>query len=244
MSNRTLGVSIVAVVLIALVVWLGLRVYHSSELKNTTESVPTNQSQPQTNTPTSMPNTAECVRSFDPAKLKTAVEIKNQFVTLEVQDYGTVRVQLYDKDAPKAVENFLKLTNAGFYDCLTFHRIAKGFVIQGGDDKGNGTGGITASGEVLVDELNPATPSYKAGYMKGVLAMANAGPDTSSSQFFIMLDDNTILPHDYTIFGKVVSGQEFVDKIGQVDITPRDPRFPTDGTPKIPIVITKATISK
>ena len=85
-------------------------------------------------------------------------------------------------------------------------------MIQGGDPKGDGTGG---PGYTFADELNPATASYQAGYKKGVVAMANAGPDTNGSQFFIMLVD-TPLPHAYTIFGAVVKGQEIVDAIGSV----------------------------
>ncbi len=118
--------------------------------------------------------------------------------------------------------------------------MAKGFVIQGGDPSGNGTGGQSAFGAPFADELNPNTDSYKAGYVKGVLAMANSGPNTNGSQFFIMLADNQ-LSHDYTIFGKVVSGQDVVDKIGQVDIIPQ--MGPTDGKPSTPVVMETLTIS-
>ena len=94
--------------------------------------------------------------------------------------------------------------------------------------------------EDFEDELDPNTPSAKEGYKHGVLAMANRGPNTNSSQFFIMLADNQ-LPHNYTIFGKVVSGLDVVDKIGAVPITPQ--MGPTDGTPKEKVVISKAVIS-
>lgn len=188
----------------------------------------------------------ECVRTYDSSKLTQAVDIKNKFVTLSVANYGDIKVQLFDQDAPKTVENFLKLTNAGFYNCLTFHRIAKGFVIQGGDPNGDGTGGVSAFGKEFADELNPNTPSYKAGYVKGVLAMANRGPNTNSSQFFILIGDATqILPHQYTIFGKVVAGESVTDAIGNADIIPNYAMNPqgTDGTPKTKIVITQAIIS-
>jgi len=185
---------------------------------------------------------AACQRDFDVNKLQTAkVDIKNRQVELDVKGFGKVTVELYDKDAPKTVENFLRLVNSGYYDCVTFHRVAKGFVIQGGDPTGTGSGGDSAFGGPFADELNPDTPSYKAGYVKGVLAMANAGPNTNTSQFFIMLGD-VPLPHDYTIFGKVVAGQDVVDRIGQVDITPQ--MGPNDGKPKAPVVIESAKIVK
>ena len=181
-----------------------------------------------------------CTRTFDENKLRTAkVDIANRFVVLNVKGYGAIKIQFYDKDAPKTVENFLRLVNSGFYDCLTFHRIAKGFVIQSGDPTGTGSGGQSAFGGAFSDELNANTPSYKAGYLKGVVAMANSGPNTNGSQFFIMLGDAQ-LPHNYTIFGKVVDGQAAVDKIGQVDITPQ--LGPTDGAPKTKVVIEKASI--
>jgi cyclophilin family peptidyl-prolyl cis-trans isomerase len=106
----------------------------------------------------------------------------------------------------------------GFYNRLTFHRVIKGFMIQGGDPNGTGTGG---PGYQFADELNPNTASYKAGYKKGVVAMANAGPNTNGSQFFIMTADYP-LPNLYTIFGKVVSGQDVVDTIANVKTGPND----------------------
>ncbi|OGF62725.1 peptidylprolyl isomerase [Candidatus Giovannonibacteria bacterium RIFCSPHIGHO2_01_FULL_45_33] len=123
---------------------------------------------------------------------------------------GDISFETYNADAPKAVENFIALVKKGFYNGVIFHRVIKGFMIQGGDPTGTGRGG---PGYTFADELNPATVSYKAGYKKGVVAMANSGPNTNGSQFFIMLADYP-LPNDYTIFGKVVSGQDVVDKIG------------------------------
>lgn len=186
-------------------------------------------------------STAGCVRNVDENVLKTAkVETKNQFVTMDVKGFGSIKVQLYDQDAPKTVENFLRLTNAGYYNCITFHRVAKGFVIQGGDPTGTGSGGDSAFGGEFADELNPSALSYKTGYKKGVLAMANRGPNTNTSQFFIMLGD-VELPKNYTIFGKVTVGLDVVDKIGAVEIIPQ--MGATDGKPVEPIVIEKATIS-
>lgn len=125
---------------------------------------------------------------------------------------GEIKFETFDADAPKTVKNFLTLAGKGFYNGLTFHRVVKGFVIQGGDPNGDGTGG---PGYTFEDELNPASDSYRDGYRRGVVAMANAGPNTNGSQFFIMLQD-VPLPHNYTIFGKVVAGQEVVDAIGAV----------------------------
>lgn len=184
----------------------------------------------------------QCQRDFSQDKLTNSkVDIKNRQVEIEVKDFGKITVALYDQDAPKTVENFLRLVNAGYYDCVTFHRVAKGFVIQGGDPTGTGSGGDSSFGGKFADELNASTPSYKAGYQKGVLAMANAGPNTNTSQFFIMLD-KVDLPHAYTIFGKVIAGQDVVDKIGQVDITPV--MGPTDGSPKTPVVMESVKIIK
>ncbi len=136
---------------------------------------------------------------------------KTHMITLQT-NYGTIVFETYDADAPKTVANFVTLAGKGFYNGLTFHRVIPGFMIQGGDPKGDGTGG---PGYTFADELNPATPSYKAGYKKGVVAMANAGPNTNGSQFFIMTADYP-LKNDYTIFGKVVSGQDVVDTIANV----------------------------
>ena len=139
------------------------------------------------------------------------VGIKTHMITIKT-NFGDIQLETYDADAPKTVANFIALANKGFYDNLIFHRVIKEFMIQGGDPTGNGTGG---PGYQFEDELNPQTESYKDGYVKGVVAMANAGPNTNGSQFFIMLE-NYPLPNNYTIFGKVVNGQEVVDKIGDV----------------------------
>ena len=143
---------------------------------------------------------------------------------------GEIQFETYPADAPETVANFIKLANEGYYDGLIFHRVIDGFMIQGGDpncspelSKRPATGpcGTGGPGYQFKDELNPETTSYQAGYQKGVVAMANAGPNTNGSQFFVMLAD-TPLPHDYTIFGKVIKGQEVVDKIGQVKVGQND----------------------
>ncbi len=152
-------------------------------------------------------------------------------VTIET-NYGTIIFETYDADAPNTVQNFITLAGKGFYDGLTFHRVISGFMIQGGDPKGDGTGG---PGYTFADELNPATPSYQAGYKQGVVAMANSGPNTNGSQFFIMAADYS-LPSNYTIFGKVISGQDVVDKI---DVVKTDP---LNNKPLTPVVMKKVTV--
>src|SRR5260221_2719379 len=126
---------------------------------------------------------------------------------------GPIAIQLYPQDAPKTVTNFATLAKLGYYNGLTFHRVVPGFVIQGGDPNGNGTGGYSIYGPTFGDELNASASSYKAGYLEGVVAMANSGPNTNGSQFFIMLADNPSLPKAYTIFGKVTQGMDVVKKI-------------------------------
>ena len=146
---------------------------------------------------------------------------------------GDIQFETFDADASKTVSNFITLAEKGFYNNLTFHRVVKNFVIQGGDPNGDGTGG---PGYTFEDELNSNTESYKIGYKKGVVAMANAGPNTNGSQFFIMLAD-VPLPHNYTIFGMVVKGQEVVDKIGQVQTEQND-------KPLNPVIMTSVIVSK
>lgn len=137
--------------------------------------------------------------------------ITNHMITIET-NLGTIVFETYDKESPKTSENFVTLANKGFYDGIIFHRVIKGFMIQGGDPTGTGRGG---PGYQFADEIDPNSTLYKTGYKKGIVAMANAGPNTNGSQFFIMTEDYP-LPPQYTIFGKVVSGQDVVDKIANV----------------------------
>lgn len=122
---------------------------------------------------------------------------------------GEITIELFADDAPKTVDNFVTLAKKGFYNGVIFHRVISGFMIQGGDPTGTGAGG---PGYKFADELNPATPSFKAGYLRGTVAMANSGPNTNGSQFFIMHKDYP-LPHSYSIFGKVTAGLEVIDAI-------------------------------
>lgn len=134
-------------------------------------------------------------------------EIENKKAVIET-DKGRIIIEL-SKDAPLASSNFIFLAKEKFYDGLTFHRREEGFVIQGGDPLGNGKGG---PGYAFADE--PVLGNYD----RGVVAMANAGPNTNGSQFFIMLTNHPELPKNYTIFGKIIKGMEIVDKITVGDV--------------------------
>jgi cyclophilin family peptidyl-prolyl cis-trans isomerase len=133
-------------------------------------------------------------------------------------NHGTIRFELLEEDAPKTTENFITLAERGYYDGIIFHRVIKGFMIQGGDPTGTGRGGESAWGGRFADEIDPASAVYQRGYKAGTVAMANAGPNTNGSQFFIMHLDYP-LPPNYTIFGRVIAGQEVVDAIAS---TPTD----------------------
>ena len=127
-------------------------------------------------------------------------------------DRGPIEIEFLESDSPQAVENFRLLAEHGYYNGLTFHRIVKGFMIQGGDPTGTGTGGESAWGESFPDNINQQSPLYQAGYRRGILAYANAGPNTSGSQFFIMHMDYELAPN-YVIFARVTSGMTAVDAI-------------------------------
>lgn len=170
----------------------------------------------------------------DQATSTVNTEVKNfkNLVTLETS-LGTIKFKTYDADAPKTVENYLTLAKKGFYDNLIFHRVIDKFMIQGGDPTGTGAGG---PGYQFADELNPETESYKQGYVAGTVAMANAGPNTNGSQFFIMVD-NVPLQHDYTIFGQVVEGQEVANAISKVKTDAND-------RPQEKVIIKKVTVEE
>jgi cyclophilin family peptidyl-prolyl cis-trans isomerase len=127
-------------------------------------------------------------------------------------DRGPIQIEFLAADAPKAVENFRLLAEHGYYDGLTLHRIVKGFMIQGGDPAGDGTGGESAWGGTFEDEINRDSALYRDGYKRGLIAMANAGPNTNGSQFFIMHQDYP-LPPNYVIFARVTSGMDVVDAL-------------------------------
>jgi len=134
-------------------------------------------------------------------------QLENKQIRIKT-DKGDIVFELLGKEGPKAASNFIYLTERGFYNGLTFHRVEPGFVIQGGDPAGNGTGG---PGYKFEDD------TVNLSYKEGIVAMANAGPNTNGSQFFIMLAENP-LPPNYSIFGRVTSGMDVVKKIAIGDV--------------------------
>jgi cyclophilin family peptidyl-prolyl cis-trans isomerase len=154
-------------------------------------------------------------------------------------DKGAIEIEFLEADSPQAVENFRLLSEHGYYDGLTFHRIVKGFMIQGGDPDGTGTGGESAWGGSFPDNINAQSALYQNGYRRGVLAYANSGPNTNGSQFFIMHMDFD-LPPSYVIFARVTSGMTTVDAIADVRTSLGD-----DGAmskPVEPLRIKKVTV--
>jgi cyclophilin family peptidyl-prolyl cis-trans isomerase len=186
---------------------------------------------------------AGCKRSDEkPAAPAPAAATGPMFAVLDT-DKGPIEFELLTRDAPKAAENFRLLAERGYYNGLTFHRIVKGFMIQGGDPRGDGSGGESAWGGMFNDEINRTNELYQrgAGYKRGIVAMANRGPNTNSSQFFILHQDHP-LPPLYTIFGRVTKGQEVVDALAELP-TERG----GDGgmsKPKQPPVMRRVTIRK
>jgi len=129
-------------------------------------------------------------------------------------NHGSIELELFDEDAPKTVQNFVKLARDGFYDGVIFHRVIQDFMIQGGDPTGTGSGG---PGYQFEDEFNDNK------VVRGALAMANAGPNTNGSQFFIVTADACPwLDGKHTVFGQVTSGMDVVDAIENVDTGPGD----------------------
>ena len=138
---------------------------------------------------------------------------KKTGIVINVKDYGTIEADLYDELAPITVENIKKLIGEKFYDGLTFHRIIKGFMIQGGDPKGDGTGGAP---DTIKGEFAQNGVENNLSHTRGVLSMArSSAPDSASSQFFIVHQDSTFLDGQYAGFGMVTKGMEVVDKIAE-----------------------------
>ena len=154
-----------------------------------------------------------------PAAEPAAEPIGIHHAEIEIADYGTIKLELDGDTAPITVQNFMDLANAGFYDGLTFHRIMDGFMIQGGDPNGDGTGG---SDKNIKGEFAMNGVENNISHVKGVISMARAqDPDSGSSQFFITVDDATFLDGQYAAFGHVTEGQEVADKIA-ADAEPLD----------------------
>ena len=147
---------------------------------------------------------------------------------------GTIRFELLEEDAPKTTENFRLLAEKGYYNGVIFHRVIKGFMVQGGDPLGMGYGGESAWGGKFDDEINRSSDLYAGVYQKGTVAMANSGPSTNGSQFFIMHVDYP-LPPSYTKFGRVIEGQDVIDQIAEVATNSND-------KPLDPVVMNQVTI--
>ncbi len=152
----------------------------------------------------------------------------NRHATIET-NHGTVKIELFEDSAPKTAGNFITLAEKGFYDGVIFHRVIDGFMIQGGDPTGTGRGG---PGHTIDDEFGPGLKHD----VEGMLSMANAGPDTGGSQFFITLAATPWLDGKHAIFGKVVEGMDVVRAIGKVETGMGD-------RPKADVVMEKVTIA-
>ena len=138
------------------------------------------------------------------------------YVEMKVKDYGTIKLELDSDIAPITVTNFINLVNSKFYDGLTFHRIIDGFMIQGGDPLGNGTGG---SSKTIKGEFSENGVNNTISHVRGVISMARSSDyNSASSQFFIVQEDTTSLDGQYAAFGKVISGMDVVDKIAKVKV--------------------------
>lgn len=160
---------------------------------------------------------AGCSSEANPKVPAGAKSSGGQHAVIET-DKGPIEIKFFESDAPKAVENFRLLAEHGYYDGLTFHRIVRGFMIQGGDPTGGGSGGQSAWGPPFADEINPGSELYRGGYRRGMVAMANAGPNTNGSQFFILHQDYPLQPN-YVIFAWVTKGMDVVDQLAGVPTT-------------------------
>lgn len=168
---------------------------------------------------TKAPKATETAEATKKPESKTTDTKGKHHAKIKVKDYGTIEVELDGDTAPITVANFIKLVNEKFYDGLTFHRIMSGFMIQGGDPLGNGTGG---SDETIKGEFSSNGVENNISHKRGVISMARSSdPDSASSQFFIMHQDSTYLDGEYAAFGKVTKGMKVVDKICE-DATPTD----------------------
>lgn len=171
-----------------------------------------------------------------------ASEAKNPKVQIEMEDGGIMVLELYPEYAPKTVENFIKLAESGFYDGLTFHRIIDGFMIQGGDPNGDGTGGAkrTVVGEFADNGFKQNTLEHTTG----VISMARSQhPDSASSQFFIVNGDARFLDGQYAAFGKLIEGEETLKSISSTEVAPN--LFTGEvSVPKQPVVIKSITVIK
>jgi peptidyl-prolyl cis-trans isomerase B (cyclophilin B) len=229
MTNKTLYI-IIAVILVLAAGFFAMRLYSPQKPLEMSSKDDAKQEQkiPETQSNMNQASTSSPETSKTPEQ-KVMAEII-------VKNFGTMKLELDSSAAPKTVANFVKLANQGFYNGLSFHRVAKDFVIQGGDPKGDGTGG---PGYTVPAEI-------KLLHKKGAIAMARTGDqinparESSGSQFYIALNDLTQLDGQYTVFGYVVQGMEVAEKIGKVEI---DSPY-GDGAPKEKVLIESVKILK
>lgn len=206
--------------------------YKAGDQDNPSSEVNLGQDNPQNN---SMNNQTQNAQPTQPKESKApAMEIdedKTYTATLKTTE-GDIVIELTPKMTPITVNNFVHLAKTNFYNNTIFHRVIKGFMIQGGDPTGTGAGG---PGYKFEDE------PFEGDYTRGTVAMANAGPDTNGSQFFIMHADSP-LPPNYTIFGKVTTGLEVVDKIAEAEVTAGSSG--EGSTPVKPVKVNTVTITQ
>ena len=159
--------------------------------------------------------------------------MSNPIVTIEMENGGVIKAELYPEVAPQSVRNFVSLVSKGFYDGLIFHRVIAGFMIQGGDPRGTGMGG---PGYHIYGEFRRNGFDNRLKHTRGVLSMARAmAPNSAGSQFFIMHEDGPFLDGDYAAFGKVIEGMDTVDAIAGTDTGAND-------RPLTPQVMKKVTV--
>ena len=188
---------------------------------------------------------------------KLTTKVQNPIATIEVENYGIMKVELYPEKAPNTVKNFIQLSNRGFYDGLTFHRIVKDFMIQGGDKDGTGTGNATLADlkEGGEDKKYTIKGEFSQNgfyqndlnHEKGVISMARSdysqmglyeeGYNSASSQFFITTANTSSLNSQYAAFGKVVEGMDVLEKLENVEVKPAEGELAEASTPVTPPVI-------
>jgi len=180
-------------------------------------------------------NKNQNISTNDQKEISTMTELKKDTITVAViqTTMGTIELELFADKAVKTVQNFVGLAEKKYYDGIIFHRVIDNFMIQGGDPAGTGSGGESIWGKPFEDEVKTGLKHSS----EGILSMANAGPNTNGSQFFITLKATPWLDGKHTVFGKVISGMEVVKAIGKTKTNQND-------KPLIDVVMQKVTIEK
>ena len=166
--------------------------------------------------------------------------MKNPIVTIEMEDGGVIKIELYPEKAPQTVRNFVSLINKGFYDGLIFHRTIPGFMAQGGDPEGTGMGG---PGYSIKGEFSENGFENDISHKRGIISMARSMmPDSAGSQFFIVTDDSEFLDGKYAAFGNVIEGMDVADKIVKTRVITRSSFGGGKDRPVEPPVMKKVTV--